>query len=181
MGDTIGLKVGRELWYIWKYRVPLEVKQAIKQALIQMIRNYTKIEVKVQQNQNLVVYNVVMPKIELNVNSKGKKAREDPEILKESIKVLKQQLREAKHSINYYKRKYEEAEAKLKELKKELSERDKRIKELEARLSEISPEVVKRKTEGKVVRRFKSVLYNLVKSKVLTREQLSAIYQAMGW
>jgi len=95
--------------------------------------------------------------------------------------VLLKRLAELKRKLKEYSEMIREYEAEISRLRKELSERDKQIKELQARLAEVDVDSLRAKVEAEVVRRFKSVLINLVRNKVISKEQWVAILNAMGW
>ena len=103
------------------------------------------------------------------------------DILKDRVKQLKEELKEVRDAYKFYKAKSERLENEVKRLSRELELKDREISRLHNRIKELNPEAVKVRAEQEVVRRVKGTLITLVKSGVLTKEQLNLIYKALGW
>ena len=152
----------------------LDMSKAIREAL-KVYAGILSGAKEVKPSETLVIQNPVVNIVEPVALAKAESKFEA------SDSVLLKRLAELKRKLKEYSEMIREYEAEISRLRKELSERDKRIRELEARLSELSPESIRARVEAEVVRRFKSVLINLVRNKVISREQWVSILEAMGW
>ena len=110
---AIGLWVPDEIHDVWVKKVPREKKEVIKLAFIELLKKHADIKIDVKQEQSATIYNVVMPHIEVKPIFENKpevrqEVRMDPEITREYVRGLKEELRRAKEVIR---RKNEEIKA----------------------------------------------------------------------
>ena len=112
--------------------------------------------------------------ISIAVSKSESKSEASDSVLLKRLRSLRAKLREYESQINEYERE-------ISKLKSELRRKEQQIKELERRLTELRPDTVRAKAELEIIRKVKGTLINLVKSGVLTKEQLNLIYKALGW